>query len=375
MLREENKIITDWFSVKGFVALGTRIRRRVAKSFEMPALTAKTVESNIEAGTNQLPIYNRLELAELPTPVKVTWEEDKIWGLVKCFSYLQDGNTELPAVASEYPATTGRKILRVESSTMIGEVVAIKIVTVPSDSVTIVEKKSNTEFNVGYDETKVYKLAASSPAIETDGTVQSDGTVTEVTRESFNLWLKLTRPVNPFVGYSARRSWREHEVMVWPAVLTNFGIEELLEYDTFGNSRDITYATYSLQDSYAEPVECELEEWWTTTAPTVGSGDLTGASDPMQPSAVAIVGVTEPVQIPPCLHGAISYSKKVFEAFVGHKIFNVEIDATPNHTTWPETFVEFKIKPDQGGYRVRKLTWNRPFLPSSTITSSVDDPP
>ena len=93
---------------------------------------------------------------------------------------------------------------------------------------------------------------------------------------------------------------------------------------------------------------------------------------PFQPTGIHINGLRTPPAISPCLHGEVVFTAQVFdETALAYSVYEVTIAATAGHTTWPETYVEYEVQPDSGGYTVKKLTWHRPFVPSSSVTSTV----
>jgi hypothetical protein len=194
--------------------------------------------------------------------------------------------------------------------------------------------------------------------------------VTTVAQQSYKLWLSVNQPVNVRVGNGNKRTYTVYEAMVWPAVLTDFDIRTLSEYQAGSGRTRYTVATYSLAPAYANPVRVTVDEWWQKTAPT--DGELTGKTAPFKPTAIDINGLRTPPGVAPCLHGQVVFEAEVYdETENAYSIYEVTIAATADHTTWPETYVEYEVEPDSGGYTIKKLTWHRPFLPVTSVTSTV----
>jgi len=317
--------------------------------------------------------YFRLNFVDVfPTTPLVMENIDPIWGKVRTHTYVALTGSDIPDVSTASVAAlgapgNGRYVLRVSEQQLSGDVCIVTITTVAALTVSQTDKPVDPKTGDAFTRTKTWTLATSAPSAVA---LTTDGRSTSVTQESHNLWLSVDEPVNVRVGSSNKRTHIEYRAMVWPAVLLGYDTEELIEYQASGDERHITVARYSLCPAYAEPCLVTIDEWWQKAAPA--DTDFSDKSAPFQPSSVDIVGVGNPTSIPPCLHGSISYESQVYDyGELGFSVFEVTISATPNHTTWPDTFVEYVVEPDMGGYTIKKLTWTKPFAPTASITSSV----
>jgi hypothetical protein len=311
----------------------------------------------------------------LPTTPVVTPRLDPIWGAVLDHTYyclrsetqldVADTSTTIAVLGASY---TTRHVIEVRPPReMSGEIIEVTVTTAAAATVSQTDNVVDEKTGDAFSRTRTWTVADSAPAATALG---SDGRVTTVAQQSYKLWLSVNQPVNVRVGDGNKRTFTRYLSMVWPAVLTDFDIRNLTEYQEGTGYTRYTVATYSLAPAYANPVRVTVDEWWQKTAPT--DGELTGKSAPFKPTAIDINGLRTPPGIAPCLHGEVVFEAEVWDDTENaYSIYEVTIAATPSHTTWPETYIEYEVEPDAGGYTVRKLTWHRPFLPVASVTSTV----
>jgi hypothetical protein len=311
-------------------------------------------------------------LPALPTAPVVATRQDEIWGPVLDHSYYALRSAGIPDIADTNVSAlgtpgNGRFVQRVQIQEVSSLVALLTVTTTAAATVTQTDNLVDTKSGDAFSRTRTWTLATSAPSATALG---SDGRMITVTQQSRNLWLSVNEPVNVRVGSSNKRTFTRYLSMVWPAILTDFDIRNLTEYQAGTGYTRYTVATYGQVPAYAGPVRVTVEEWWQKTAPT--DGDLTGKSEPFKPTGIHINGLRTPPAISPCLHGAVVFTAEVYdETENAYSVYEVTIAATVSHTTWPETYVEYEVEPDAGGFTVRKLTWHRPFLPVGSVTSTV----
>jgi hypothetical protein len=300
----------------------------------------------------------------LDPSVIATSRMDALWGLVIEYRYITTVGATLPDRATSF---SGRWVLDTDYRELSNGESEVLVTTVASAAVSQTDNPVDPKTGDAFSRTRTWTLATSAPAASA---LSTDGRATTVTQEAHNLWLSVNQPVNVRVGIANKRTYTVYHAMVWPAVLTDFDVRNLTEYQAGSGYQRYTVATYGQAPSYAGPVRVVVDEWWQKTAPT--DGELTGKSTPFQPTGIHINGLRTPPAISPCLHEEVVFTAQVYdETQTAYSTYEVRIAATEGHTTWPATYIDYEVEPDSGGYTVRKLTWHRPFVPESSVTSTV----
>lgn len=294
---------------------------------------------------------------------------DSLWGTASRYEQWGLSSRDLPVIGTADGPGSGY-VLDAKILDDDGVYSNMEVIEVESTTLTIEERLVDVETGLAYTITKLYTISSTQPDVSA---LDAYGNITEVEKVRHNVWLSTTKPVHLNVGSDNSRTWTESRNMVWPPVLTDFATQEVTEYNVDGVTRRFTVVTYGLQDAFTDKVRCDIQQYWQFSAPAWVTLE-TYNSEPMQPTPVSIMGLTEPVNIPPCLHAEITYTKGYWIDFEGNADLDVVIDAT-TPTTWPETFVEHEVQPYRGGYLVRKLTWYRPFTPATTVTVTLTPDP
>jgi len=324
--------------------------------------------------------YFRLNFVDVfPTTPLVMEDIDPIWGKVRTHTYVALSGSAIPDIADEWIA--GRYVLRVGEQHLSGDVCIVTVTTVPVLTVSHTDKPVDEETGALYTRTRTWTLATSAPS---GAATDSSGQFTAVEQQSHRLWLSTVQPSSLIgIGYANARVYETQESLYWPAVMTNFQLTTILNQLTNPDSMYLKYIqSWRMRDAFSDPVKCVVSEWWQKTAPTWGSGDLSGVvgSATMQPAACHITGNLMSLSIPECLHGEVSYDEQDAVGTLTGSTPWVDIDikmidftwAATNYTDWPATFTKVFSKPSNGGYLCRSEVYHRPTVSGGGL--SVDTP-
>lgn len=204
------------------------------------------------------------------------------------------------------------------------------------------------------------------------------GQVSEFQQVSTDVWVVTTQDLIPQSGLPAGaakfggtflRSYETSITYPWPDVLGDDGngydAVDITQwaYKTSGYRTYIrpVYKRYG----YRGPCKAVMHEEWLS-ASQMAAATASSAFDVltlMEPERIYYIAPYLPINIPPCLHGAIYLQSDTGtnDPTWGQNVGSRRDFAATNYTDWPDSIVcDVNVSPSRGGYLVRHVTCYKP---------------
>ena len=183
--------------------------------------------------------------------------------------------------------------------------------------------------------------------------------------------LLTVKPINRYWSIVTRESPRETSIgdisrefettmpYTWPAVLQSWRVQPVSRRPEPG--ADPTYDdmafTYYMKKAWSGICKATVQVAWSKTKP------LFTALEAMTPTTIQVDWPIGRVDVPSCLHEAISFSGTTGSEhpLYGLILFNYTVPAT-NYTDWPASLVvDYDVTPYKGGYLIKKTRVYKPY--------------